>query len=140
MDVTMDIEVEHQITQPESQLTVMETCYKEPTLEETYTTDEVQTRSQTQKKVNIIKEVSLSSRSISFWDRRTSREIKAIINQVMDQVTSLSTTKGTTKVVVTSPSTRDNNSLHQIKHLCNSLESTLAWYYLQSLGWNNSSR
>ena len=35
MDVTMDIEVEHQITQPESQLTVMETCYEEPTLEET---------------------------------------------------------------------------------------------------------
>ena len=33
MDVTMDIEVEHQITQPESQLPVMETCYEEPTLE-----------------------------------------------------------------------------------------------------------
>ena len=27
MDVTMDFEVEHQITQPESDLTVMETCY-----------------------------------------------------------------------------------------------------------------
>ena len=49
MDVTMDFEVEHQITQPESELTVMETCYEEPTLEETYTTEEVQTRSQTQK-------------------------------------------------------------------------------------------
>ena len=49
MDVTMDIEVEHQITQPESQLTVMETCYEEPTLEETYMTEEVQTRSQAQK-------------------------------------------------------------------------------------------
>ena len=48
MDVTMDIEVEHQITQPESQLTVMETCFEEPTLEETYTT-EVQMRSQAQK-------------------------------------------------------------------------------------------
>ena len=41
MDVTMDIKVEHQITQPESQLAVMETCYEEPTLEETYMTEEV---------------------------------------------------------------------------------------------------
>ena len=49
MDVTMDIKVEHQITQPESQLGVMETCYEEPTLEETYTTEEVQMRSQAQK-------------------------------------------------------------------------------------------
>ena len=49
MDVTMDFEVEHQITQPESELTVMETCYEEPTLEETYTTEEVQMRSQAQK-------------------------------------------------------------------------------------------
>ena len=28
MDVTMDIEVEHQITQPEQQLTIMETCWR----------------------------------------------------------------------------------------------------------------
>ena len=49
MDVTMDIEVEHQITQPESQLAVMETCYEEPALEETYMIEEVQTRSQAQK-------------------------------------------------------------------------------------------
>ena len=28
MDVTMDIKVEHQITQPEQQLTIMETCYE----------------------------------------------------------------------------------------------------------------
>ena len=48
MDVTMDSEVEHQITQPESQLIVMESCYEEPTLEETYTT-EVQMRPQAQK-------------------------------------------------------------------------------------------
>ena len=39
MDVTMDIEVEHQITQPEQQLTIMETCYEEPPMEETYTTE-----------------------------------------------------------------------------------------------------
>ena len=49
MDVTMDIEVEHQITQPESQLAVMGTCYEEPTLEGTYITEEVQMRSQAQK-------------------------------------------------------------------------------------------
>ena len=46
MEVTMDIKVEHQITQPESQLAVMETCYEEPILEETYL---VQMRSQAQK-------------------------------------------------------------------------------------------
>ena len=44
MDVTMDIEVEHQIIQPKSQLTVME-----PALEETYMTEEVQKRLQAQK-------------------------------------------------------------------------------------------
>ena len=49
MDVTLDIEVEHQIIQPESQLTVMETCYEEPTLEETYMTEKVQMRLQAQK-------------------------------------------------------------------------------------------
>ena len=49
MDVTIDIEVEHQITQTESQLAVMETCYEEPALEKTYMTEEVQMRSQAQK-------------------------------------------------------------------------------------------
>ena len=49
MDVTMDIEVEHQITQPEQQLTIMETCCEEPPMEETYTTEEVQMTSQPQK-------------------------------------------------------------------------------------------
>ena len=49
MDFTMDIEVEHQITQPESQCAVMETCYEEPAPEETYMTEEVQTRSQAEK-------------------------------------------------------------------------------------------
>ena len=45
MDVTMDIEVENQITQPEQQVTVMETCCKDPPMEETYTTEEVWMRS-----------------------------------------------------------------------------------------------
>ena len=49
MDVTMDIEVEHQITQSEQQLTITETCCEEPPTEETYTTEEVQMRSQAQK-------------------------------------------------------------------------------------------
>ena len=49
MDVTMEFEVEHQITQPELDLAVMETCYEEPEIEETYTTEEVQTISQAQK-------------------------------------------------------------------------------------------
>ena len=44
----MDIEVEHQITQPKPLITVMETCYEEPFTEETYTTEEVQTRLQAQ--------------------------------------------------------------------------------------------
>ena len=48
MDVTMDIEVEHQITQPELQITIMESCYEEPPIEETCTTEEVQMRSQAQ--------------------------------------------------------------------------------------------
>ena len=52
MDVTMDIEVEHQITQSEQQLTIMETYCEEPPTEETYTT-EVWMRSQAPKnKVN----------------------------------------------------------------------------------------
>ena len=49
MDVTMDMEVEYQITQPEQQLTIMETCYEETPREETCTTEEVQMRSQAQK-------------------------------------------------------------------------------------------
>ena len=49
MDVTMDMEVEHQITQPEQQLTVMETCYEGTPMEETCTTEEVQMKSQAQK-------------------------------------------------------------------------------------------
>ena len=49
MDVTMDIKVEQQITQPESKVSVMENCYEEPTLEKTFITEEVQKRSQAQK-------------------------------------------------------------------------------------------
>ena len=41
MDVTMEFKMEYQITQPELDLAVMETCCEEPVLEETYTTEEV---------------------------------------------------------------------------------------------------
>ena len=41
MDFSMEFEVEHQITQPELDLSVMKTCYEELALEETYTTEEV---------------------------------------------------------------------------------------------------
>ena len=44
MDVTMEFEVEHQITQPELNLAVMETCFEEPVIKETFTIEEVQTR------------------------------------------------------------------------------------------------
>ena len=49
MDVTMDMEGEQQITQHEQLLTIVETCYEETPMEETCTTEEVQTRSQAQK-------------------------------------------------------------------------------------------
>ena len=47
-DLTLDFEKEYQITQPWTDFTVMETCYKEPTAEDVFTTEEVQTRSQSQ--------------------------------------------------------------------------------------------
>ena len=50
MDVIMDIEVEHQITQPEQQLPIMETCYEETPMEETCTTEKVQMRPTSSKK------------------------------------------------------------------------------------------
>ena len=41
--------MEQQITQPESDLAVMETCYEESEVEETYTTEELQMKLQSQK-------------------------------------------------------------------------------------------
>ena len=49
MDVTLGFEVEHQIMQPVLDLTVTETCYEEPVVEEAYTTEEVQMWSQAHK-------------------------------------------------------------------------------------------
>lgn len=48
-NVTLEFEKEYQITQPESEFNVMETCYKEPSFEEAFTTEEIQTKSQAQK-------------------------------------------------------------------------------------------
>ena len=77
MDVTMDMEVEHQITQPEQQLTTTETCNEETPMEVTCTTEEVQTMSQAQKQVNNnIREVIHSSQGIKMQGRRASKEIK----------------------------------------------------------------
>ena len=52
MDVTMVFEMEHQISQHEQDLAGMETCYEEPILEETNTTEKVQMRSQVQQGQN----------------------------------------------------------------------------------------
>ena len=70
MDVTMDFEVDHQITQPESELTVVETCYEEPTLEETYTTEEVQTRLQAQKQGKHHQGSQSRFKNLSIWGQK----------------------------------------------------------------------
>ena len=125
MDVTMDIKVEHQITQPESQLAVMETCYEEPRLEETYTTEEVQMRSQAQKQGQQHQGSQPQFQKHQHLEQRSFQGNQNYNKSGYDQVTSLSKIKGTTKAMVTNLSTRDNNSLHQIKHLYNSLELIL---------------
>ena len=112
MDVTMEFQTTRISTQPESDLSVMETCYEEPVIEETYTTEEVQMRSQAHKKVKINKEVDPSSRNKSIWDKRTSKEIKI--------KTSLSTTREITNTMVTSPHTKDTSSLEQTRCLITS--------------------
>ena len=127
MDVTMDIEVEHQITQPEQQLIIMETCCEEPPMEETYTTEEVQTRSQAQKQGQQQHQGSYSQflRNQNSG-QKSSKEIKTTTNQIMDWVTSLNTTREIAKTMATNLCIRDNTNLFQIKLLCNSLESILA--------------
>ena len=52
----------------------METCYEEPTLEETYTTAEVQMRSQAQKQGQHHQESQSQFQKHQYiWDRRASR-------------------------------------------------------------------
>ena len=121
MDATMDIEVEHQITQPESQVSVMENCYEEALLEELFTTEEVQTRSQAQKqgqkhqrsqpqfqKHQYAGTEDLPGKSklqqIQLWIRL----------QVPVQQGKLPET------MVTKPCTRDNTHLLPVNNLCNS--------------------
>ena len=126
MDVTIDIEVEHQITQPEQQLTIMETCCEEPPVEETYTT-KVWTRSQAQNQGQQQHQGSYSQflRNQNSG-RRVSKEIKTATKQIMDWVTSLNTTREIAKTMTTNLCIRDNTNLFQIKLLCSSLESILA--------------
>ena len=122
MDATMDIEVEHQITQPESQLAVMETCYEGPVLEETYMTEEVQMRSQAQKQGKQHQGSQSPFQKHQYVGQKNFQE-----NQNYNKSGyGSSTIKGTTKVMVTNLCTRDKSSLHQVKHLYNSQESTLA--------------
>ena len=45
-DLTLDFEKEYQITQPWTDLADMETCYEDPTAEDVFTTEEIQTQSQ----------------------------------------------------------------------------------------------
>ena len=44
-NLTLDFKKQYQITQPETDFTIMETCYEEPTTEDAFMTEEVQTRS-----------------------------------------------------------------------------------------------
>ena len=96
-----------------------ETCYEEPTLEETYMTEEVQTRSQAQKQGQQHQGNQSQFQKHQYAGQKNFQGNQKT-SQVMDQATSLSTIKGTTKVMVTNLHTRDNNSLHQIMHLYNS--------------------
>ena len=127
MDVTMDFKVEHQITQPESELAVMETCYKEPTPEETYTTEEAQMRSQAQKQGQHHQGSQPQFQNHQYLGQKNFQGNQNYNKSGFRSGYKSQYNKGNR---VTGPSTRDNNNLHQIKHPCNSLESTWAWYYL----------
>ena len=126
MDVTMDIEVEHQITQPESQLAVMETCYEEPTLEETYMAEEVQMRSQAQKQGQQHQGSQSQFQKHQYLGQNRFQGNQNYNKSGYGSGYKSQYNKGKTKVMVTKLHTRDNNSLHQIKHLYNSLELTWA--------------
>ena len=124
----MDLEVEHQITQPEQQHTIMETCYEEhPMGEDLHNRRSLNEVPKLKNKVNNnTKEVIHSSQGIKNQGRRISKEIKTTTNQIMDQVTSLNTTRDIAKTMAINLHIRDNTNLFQIKLLCSSLESILA--------------
>ena len=85
MDVTMDIEVEHQITQPEPQINVMKTCYEEPP--QRRPTQQKRSRQEHKLKIKVnnnTKAVIHSSRDVKTQGRRTSKEIKSTTSQTMD--------------------------------------------------------
>lgn len=48
-DLTLKFEKEYQITQPQSEFNIMETCYEEPKFGDVFTVEEVQIKSQEQK-------------------------------------------------------------------------------------------
>ena len=128
MDVTMDMEVEHQIIQPEQQLTIMETCYEETPMEEAFTTEGVQTRSQAQKQGS----TTTSGKSLTVLEasncraeelpRKSKLQVKLRIRlQVSIQQGKMVNTMAKKNLCI-----RDNTNLSQLKHLSHSLESILA--------------
>ena len=48
-DLTLEFEREYKVTQPNSDFTIMETCYEDPEGKHEFTTEEVQMRSQANK-------------------------------------------------------------------------------------------
>ena len=118
MDATMDIKVEHQITQPESQVSVMENCYQEAQLEEPFTT-EVQTRSQAQKQGQK-HQGSQPQFQNHQYARQKNFQGNQNYNKFMDQASIPSTTRKTTRTMVTEPCTRDKSCLLPVNNLCNS--------------------
>ena len=127
MDVTMDIELEHQVTQPESQLAVMETCYEETILEETYTTEKVQMRSQVQKQGQQHQGSQPQFQKHQYVGQKNFQGNQNYNKSGYGSGYKSQYNKGNNnKVMVTNLHTRDNSSLHQVKHLYNSQESTLA--------------
>ena len=126
MDVTMEFEVEHQITQPELDLTVMETCYEEPKLEESYTTEEVQTTSNSETRLQSTRKSTSVPEATVFGTEELPRKSKSKQVRLWIRLQDLSTVKGTTSTMVIEPSTKDNSNLDQTRCLNISLELTLA--------------
>ena len=83
MDVTMEFKVEHQIAQLELDLTVMETCYEEPKLEESRRSPDEITNSET--RLQPTRKVNLSSRSKQFSGGDVTTIIAGMDDNVSDE-------------------------------------------------------
>ena len=60
-DLTLDFKKVYWITQPLADFAVMETCYKDPTAEDVFTTEEVQTQSQSQQQGHNIRSSNIKN-------------------------------------------------------------------------------